>query len=193
MEAYQNDTKWEELAKWSEEMGIQSWNKNVVCMSTIHPCLLMGSRLSVQKLIDGATLCDQYGQVYADSKRLHMLCVASSKTCQYCIASKRFNYFYVQDRDHNDDLFLDTVQKAARLLRKLLLMKRIVLVHCHSGRNRSALLILVYCAMYTDYTYAQALFKIRKYNSSRFRMQSTLSNSSFIASVRQKWDEMREE
>ena len=191
MEQYRHDSRWAQIAKWSEELGVKSWNKNVVCMSAIHPQLLMGSRLSAQCIIDGNDLCDQFGRVYTDSSKLRMICVASNDTCAYCGHSKRFSFFCVRDKEHDTSAYLEVVVAAAKLMHKFLSRNKIVLVHCHSGRNRSALVILVYCAMYTNLTYEEALFSIRKHNSSRFETQNTLKNSSFTSHVRMQWNELK--
>lgn len=192
MEQYRNDKKWENIAKWSEELGVQPWGKSVVSMPTIHFGLLMGSRLSAQKIIDGQTVSDQYGNEYKNSKNLRVICVASEKTCEFCNADKRFVTFGIRDKNHESNDFLDEVQKAAEQLNKFLTAGLRVLVHCHSGRNRSALIILIYCAMYTKLSYTESLHKIRVYNKSRFPMQSTLKNSSFTSHVRLNWDTIQE-
>ena len=101
-------------------------------------------------------------------------------------------FYCVRDIEQDDDAYLGVVETAAREVYAMLKKGKIVLVHCHSGRNRSALVILVFCAFYTNLTFEDAVYRIRKYNSSRFSMQSTLKNTSFIAHVRAKWAELRE-
>ena len=189
---YANDKKWEQLAKQSEELGIESWNADVVCLKTIHPHLIMGSRWSAQNVLDGKSVLDQYNTEYRDSKTLKTLCIANKETCAYCTSSKRYAFHFLEDRHFGSDTkYLSHVCQAAKHLHSELLTGNTVLVHCHSGRNRSALVILVYCCMFTNLSYEDALFMIRKYNSRRFSMQSTLKNSSFTSHVRINWNSIR--
>tara|TARA_B110000008_G_scaffold87904_1_gene89940 strand:- start:4941 stop:5540 length:600 start_codon:yes stop_codon:yes gene_type:complete len=187
---YKNDKKWEDLASWGKDLGVTSWSKDIVCMDTIHPKLFMGSRLSAQAILDKNKLSDQYKYSYKGSC-FHTLCIASDSTCKYCEVSSKFKKYDLQDVDHQDEVFLSTAINTAKKVRKLLRRGRKVLVHCHTGRNRSALVILVYCARYTNMTYEQSLHEIRRLNSSRFPMQSTLQNGSFTSAVRRNWEKLR--
>ena len=194
MEAYRNDKKWAQLAKWSHEMGIPSWSARVVRMSSIHPGILMGSRLSAQSIIDGESLSDQDGTEHRDGKRFHILCVARMQTCGFCQHSNRFHSVIIRDRDASTNIeFLKNAQVAASLLFRLLQGGNTVLVHCHSGRNRSALVILVYCAMYTSLSFDASLYRIKNYNSRRFSRKDTLSNRSFVTKVKENWEDLRNE
>ena len=190
MNKYRNDKKWEELASWGSDLGLSTWGKEIVCMNTIHPLLFMGSRLSAQEVIDKGNLFDQNKYTYKGSK-FHVICVASDSTCQYCESSNRFQQYDIRDVDHEDELFLQTAIKTADTIHSKLSAGKYVLVHCHSGRNRSALAILVYCARYTDLSYEDALYQIRLLNSSRFSMQQTLQNNSFTSAVRRNWAEIK--
>lgn len=193
MEAYRHDKKWGQLAKWSNELGIPSWSSSVVRMASIHPNLLMGSRLSAQSIIDGCAIKDQDETEHRDNKHFHILCVARSKTCSFCDHSSRFHSVVIRDRDiGSNPEMMDNAKVAADLLHTLLSKKKIVLVHCHSGRNRSALVILVYCARYTSLTFDASLFRIKRYNGRRFSEKHTLSNTSFVRCVRRNWDELRQ-
>ena len=187
---YENDKSWEELATWGKDLGINTWSKDIVSMNTIHPKLFMGSRLSAQEVIDKGKLTDQDGKIYTASK-FHVVCVASEKTCQYCEISDKFKGYDIQDRNQQSDDFLNTGIKTAKHIHKKLRHGNYVLVHCHSGRNRSALAILLYAGMYTNLTYEDALHKIKLHNSSRFSMQSTLQNNQFTQSVKQNWSNLK--
>jgi len=186
---YENDKTWENITKWSAELGIKSWSSSVVCMYTIHPRLFMGSRLSAQTIIDKGVFKDQDGVAH-EAKAFRSVCVASERTCAYCESSSKYQHFEVHDRQHTDEDFLETVITCCKKMHKMLRRGNLVLVHCHSGRNRSALAVLVYCAMYTDMSYEDALFQVRKLNSTRFSMQSTLQNSSFTSFVRANWQQL---
>ena len=97
----------------------------------------------------------------------------------------------MQDKDHKNDHFLKEAVKTADHIHRKLRWKKNVLVHCHDGRNRSALAILVYCARHTDMTYETALHQIKLLNSHRFPMQSTLQNNALTSFVRLKWKELK--
>lgn len=187
---YQNDKSWEELAVWGKDLGINTWNKNIVSMESIHPKLFMGSRLSAQEVIDGKKLTDQNGKIYIASK-FHVVCVASKKTCQYCELSNKYKGYDIQDRHEQSDEFLKTGIQTAKFIHKNLGAGKYVMVHCHSGRNRSALALLLYAALYTDMSYEVALHKIRMHNSSRFSMQKTLQNNQFTQTVKENWENLR--
>lgn len=191
LDDFKNDKKWEQLASWSDELGVPSWSSSVVCMRDIHPNLLMGSRYSAQKLMDGDVIKDQDGTEYKNSRTMRILCTASKKTCEYCNYGLRYHLFVIRDASHDNNQFLRVAVRAAAMLQKLLSKNNKVLVHCHSGRNRSALVILVYCALYTNWTYAQSLHKVRTYNTSRFSMQNTLANATFTREVRMNWEAIR--
>ena len=189
---FENDPKWERIAStWSQELGMSSWGKEIVHMNTIHCNLFMGSRLSAQEIIDKGNLYDQNKQQYS-GKDFHIICVASPETCEYCTMSDKFNSYRIHDRaDVVADDIKDMIERIVCKMHKKL-KKNKVMVHCHSGRNRSALAILAYCAKYTKYTYGDALFQIRSLNSHRFPMQSTLQNNEFTSFMRTHWDEFRE-
>lgn len=187
---YQNDKHWQELATWGKDLGLSTWGKEIVNMSPIHSKLFMGSRLSAQEVIDKGILRDQHNRFYT-AKHFHCICVASENTCAYCSISPNHSSFDIKDRAHEDDAFLQKAVECAKKIRKKLKWGKYTLVHCHSGRNRSALVILIYCAMYTTLTYEEALYTIRKINSFRFSMQSTLQNTSFTSHVRLQWDNLK--
>ena len=190
LQDYQNDPKWRELSNWGKELGVSSWRSDVVVMDAIHPNILMGSRLSVQELIDGNTIKDQHGGVY-DFRRMHFLCAASARTCEYCSVTSQGTAFHLRDRNENDSKFLHDTIQAARHLRNSIKKKHFVLVHCHSGRNRSALVILVYCAMFTGLSYDDSVRLIKDNNATRFPRSSTLKNSSFTRIVKVNWEDLR--
>ena len=187
---YKNDNKWSDIASWGSDLGLSTWNDEIVCMSTIHPKLFMGSRLSAQSVIDKKDLIDQNNHRYKGNK-FNLVCVASESTCKYCEISDKFQNYDIRDTNHEDDLFIDTAIKTADYIRKCLKRGKLTLVHCHSGRNRSALAVLVYCAKYTDLNYENSLYQIRLLNSSRFSMQSTLQNTTFTSAVRRNWDKIK--
>ncbi len=190
MSKYKNDKKWEDMASWGGELGLTSWGKEIVSMHTIHKKLFMGSRLSAQEVIDKGNLYDQLKNKYKGSQ-FNLVCVASESTCSYCEISTKFSKYDIKDQNHEDDAFLKTAIKTADHINNMLRRGRKVLVHCHSGRNRSALAVLVYCGKYTNLTYENALFEVRKLNSSRFPMQSTLQNTTFTSTVRKNWDDLK--
>jgi len=187
---YKNDDKWNDIASWGASMGLSTWGEEIVCMKSIHPKLFMGSRLSAQSVIDKKDLVDQDKLIYK-GRNFHLVCVASESTCKYCEISDKYKKYDIRDTNHEDDLFIKTAVKTADYIKRCLSRGRLTLVHCHSGRNRSALAILVYCAKYTDLTYENALHQIRLMNSSRFPMQSTLQNTTFTTAVRRNWDTIR--
>ena len=150
----------------------------------------MGSRLSAQVVIDKGRLYDQNHKSYSP-QIFETVCVASQKACDYCKISKKYKKYDMHDRQNQDDNFLSTAIETAEHIHNRLKKGKNVLVHCHSGRNRSALSILVYCAMYTDKTFDKALQEIRKQNSSRFDPHKTLQNTQFTSKVREKWDELK--
>lgn len=189
---YKNDTKWADMAAWGKDIGLSTWGAEVVCMKSINTNLFMGSRLSAQSVIDKGKLVDQDKKRY-DAKHFHLVCVASDSTCQYCEISNKYKNYDMKDKHHENDLFLETAIKTADHIHNQLKWGRKVMVHCHSGRNRAALAVIVYCARYTDYTYNDALYQIRLLNSSRFPMQSTLQNNSFTSTVREKWDTIKKQ
>ena len=186
---YQNDKKWAEIVQWSSELGINSWGKEIVHMHTINKNLYMGSRLSAQEVIDKGNLIDQNKVIY-DAKTFYLMCIASKKTCEYCEISSKYTSYNIKDDGTMDDESKKIIEKVADSIHKKLRRSKL-LVHCHSGRNRSALAILAYCARYTDYTYENALYQIRYLNSHRFPMQSTLQNSSFTSFMRSNWDSFK--
>ena len=187
---YKNDTQWRDIAAWGAELGLSSWGPEIVKMDSIHPNLYMGSRLSAQEVIDGGNLHDQHDAVHK-AKKFALVCIASNSTCQYCEISSEYARFDMQDKDHKNDHFLKEAVKTADHIHRKLRWKKNVLVHCHAGRNRSALAILVYCARHTDMTYETALHQIKLLNSHRFPMQSTLQNNAFTSFVRLKWKELK--
>lgn len=187
---YSNDKKWQELASWGKDLGLNSWGEEIVAMKSIHPRLFMGSRLSAQVVIDKGKLHDQDGNIYP-TRGFHVVCVASAKTCEYCELSTNFKKYDIQDRNNQSDDFVEIAMETARHMHKKLKKHNHVLVHCHSGRNRSALAVLVYAAMYTQLSYEDALYKIRRDNSSRFSMQSTLQNNAFTAAINTQWLDLR--
>lgn len=187
---YENDKSWQALASWGKDIGVNSWDKNIVVMSNIHPKLFMGSRLSAQEVIDKGNLIDQNGTNYKASK-FFVVCVASDRTCQYCEISSNFKGYDIHDRKNQQDDFLNTGIQTAKHIHRMLKKGNYVLVHCHSGRNRSALAILIYAAIYTNMSYENALHVIKKQNISRFPMQSTLQNTQFTQSVKQNWDKLK--
>ena len=191
MKRFQHDKKWEKIAHWSHELGIPSWSTGVACMKTIHPRILMGSRLSVQRIMDGGTVTDQFAQKYSNGPSLVTLCAASESTCEYCSSSRRFHTFVMHDRSDSDGDFMLVAQQAARAMHGFLQQNKTVLVHCHSGRNRSALVVLVYCAMFTPCNYSNALLRVRTHNSKRFPPQQTLSNVAFRTELQRVWDELK--
>lgn len=187
---YINDQRWKELATWGKHVGVSSWGEEIVCMDSIHPKLFMGSRLSAQVIIDKKNLMDPTGNIYK-ADRFCVVCVASEKTCQYCEMSKKFKRYDIQDRHNQSDNFLEIAIQTAHHIRNKLRAGKHVLVHCHSGRNRSALAILVYAGMYTNMTYENALHSIKLNNSSRFPIQSTLQNNQFTSVISSKWNELK--
>lgn len=191
LDEFKGDPKWRELSKWGKELGVSSWTAAVVTMPAIHPYILMGSRLSVQNIIDGQGVQDQFGNVFTLQKNLFFLCAASGRTCDYCDATNKGTAFHLRDRDERDSVFLNGAIQAAQHLHAELRKKHYVLVHCHSGRNRSALVILVFCALYTNLSFNEAVRIIKDYNSSRFPRSSTLKNSSFSKIVQVNWDTIR--
>lgn len=190
IDKYKNDSKWAEMASWGKDVGLSTWGAEVVSMTSIHTNLFMGSRLSAQQVIDKGHLVDQNRKRY-DAAKFHLVCVASDSTCKYCEISNKYKKYDMKDKNHEDDEFLDTAIRTADHIHSQLRWGRKVMVHCHSGRNRSALAVLVYCARYTNYTYANALYQIRLLNQSRFPMQSTLQNNSFTSAVRRNWDDIK--
>jgi hypothetical protein len=187
---YKNDKKWENLANWGKGLGLKTWSDSIACMDSIHPKLYMGSRLSAQKVIDKQTLIDQHRNRIKGS-RFNLVCVASQNTCAYCELSRHYKSYDIQDRSNQNDNFLHVAKKTARHIHGKLKYGSMVLVHCHSGRNRSALAILVYCGMYTNMSYEDALHKIRHDNISRFSTQSTLQNDQFTSTVRNNWQNLK--
>ena len=184
---FKNDKKWERLATFGTHLKTRTWGKEIVCMDTLHPKLFMGSRLSAQQVIDNAKLLDTNG-IQHDTKNFFLVCVASGRTCEYCVMSNKYKAYDMQDRNKQSDDFLDTAVKTAKHIHSKLIQGKSVLVHCHSGRNRSALVMLVYAAMYTDLPYEKALYQIKKHNSKRFDMQSTLQNNQFTYTVSNNWN-----
>ena len=187
---YANDKQWANLASWGKDVGVNTWGTEIVQMKTIHPKLFMGSRLSAQQVIDKGKLSDQDGNMY-DARKFRLVCIASESTCRYCTSSSKYTSYNMQDRQFTNDEFLKTAIRTAKHIHRHLKWGRYVIVHCHSGRNRSALAILVYCALYTDKTYEVALNEIRVANSSRFQQQSTLQNSKFTSVVSKNWTELQ--
>ena len=187
---FEGDKKWARIAAAGRETGSSHWGKQIVKLDIIHPRLFMGSRLSAQEVIDKGRLKDQNENIY-DAKQFHLVCVASESTCEYCSISDRYKNYEMQDREFQDDGFLETAVKTADHIHKKLSKGKHVIVHCHAGRNRSALAVLVYCARHTNMSYEEALHQIRLLNSSRFPMQSTLQNNQFTSSVRNNWDKIR--
>jgi protein-tyrosine phosphatase len=99
-------------------------------------------------------------------------------------------------RDNGDPIgeeIHNLIDKVATEIHKKLKQKKNVIIHCHSGRNRSALAIMAYCAKYTSLCYGEALFQVRKLNSHRFPMQSTLQNNQFTSFLRKNWEDFRDE
>ena len=186
---FKGDPKWQELSQWGRELGVSTWTSKIVSMPTFHANLFMGSRLSVQNLIDGKEVVDQYNKVY-NMHNMQFSCVASQKTCHYCDFTSKGTAFNMRDRNEQDSDFLNVAVQAAENLHRAL-SKGNVLVHCHSGRNRSALIVLVYAAMYTNFDYNTSLSMIKNYNASRFPRASTLINSSFTRIVEVNWDDIR--
>lgn len=187
---YKGDKHWKTLASCGKDLSLKAWGDEIVCMHLVHPNLFMGSRLSAQVVIDKGHLKDLDGKIYL-SHNFHTICVASEKTCEYCEMSKKFHGYDIQDRMNQKDDFLGTAIRTANQIHKLLKNGKLVLVHCHSGRNRSALAILVYAGIYTDMPYANALYNIRACNSKRFSMQSTLQNTQFTSTISLNWDNLR--
>lgn len=188
--AHANDNRWSEIAQWSSELGISTWGGEIVSMPQIHPFLFMGSRLSAQRIIDGQELKDTQGKVYA-GQQFDTVCIASDSTCEYCNISERYKRFLLRDQEFRDASFLKHAVAAAAAMHAKLMKGKHILVHCHSGRNRCALAILMYCCKYTNFSYEHALYLIRLQNSKRFSMQSTLQNSSFTRYARLNWDKIR--
>lgn len=188
---FKNDKYWEDRAKWGKEMNMKTWNKNVSKMDAIAENLYMGSRLSAQQVIDKGNFSDQYGNIY-DAKQFHTICVASGDTCDYCQTSSKYNNYHIYDRHNQSDDFLGTALVCARKMHKYLRRKKNVLVHCHSGRNRSALVILVYAALYTDLTFEESICKIRQCNSHRFEKSATLQNNQFTQLIKERWHTLRQ-
>ena len=187
---FRDDPKWRELSQWGKELGVSSWTSKVVLMPSIHRNLLMGSRLSVQNLIDGEEVVDQFKSSY-NIHNIQFLCAASEKTCRYCDFTNKGVAFNLRDRDEQDSAFLANGIEAAFQLHRMLARSH-VLVHCHSGRNRSALVILLYAALFTHLEYDEAVSTIKNYNASRFPRESTLKNSSFTRIVKINWKDIRE-
>lgn len=187
---FQNDKKWERIASSGSSTGTTSWTKDIVRMKTIHPKLFMGSRLSAQEVIDKGQLKDQDNNFY-DAKRFHTLCVASNSTCEYCVVSSQYQGFDMYDRANQDTSFLSTALESAKHLKKKLDRGKNVIVHCHSGRNRSALVVMVFTAQNTSLSYEEALYQVRYLNSHRFPMQSTLQNNQFTSHLRENWTKIR--
>jgi predicted protein tyrosine phosphatase len=188
---YEGDTQWRTLASSGKALGMKTWGEEIVSMHPVHPNLFMGSRLSAQAVIDKRHLKDMKGQLYP-SHKFNIICVASEKTCMYCEMSSKFHGYDIQDRMNQQDDFLGTAIKTAKHIHNMLTAGKLVLVHCHMGRNRSALAVLVYAGLYTDMTYENALYRIRLCNSSRFSMQSTLQNTQFTSTIRTNWKQLRD-
>lgn len=188
---YKNDKKWQDLASWGKEYGTSSWGKEIVQMHTIHTKLFMGSRLSAQVVIDKGKLYDQFQRIYP-ARKFHVVCIASENTCQYCEMSSNFKGYDMQDRHYETDVFIMTALKTADHIHKKLRRGKYVLVHCHSGRNRSALAVLVYALKYTNLTYEEAVHEIKQINSFRFPTQKTLQNDKFLSAVHMYCSEIKE-
>lgn len=186
---YKKDIRWLDIASWGKELGVSNWGKDIANMKSIHPNLFMGSRLSAQEVIDKGSFVDQNKKIYKAGK-FYCICVASDYTCEYCEMSKSYKSFDMNDRHDMEENWLDVAKKTAKKINSLLLSGKYVLVHCHSGRNRSALAILVYCAMYTNLSYSDAIHEIKSQNSHRFAVQSTLQNTTFTTKVREEWDNL---
>ena len=187
---FANDTKWARIAAEGKLTGSSHWGTQIVRLDSIHRNLFMGSRLSAQEVIDKGRLKDQHQNIY-DAKQFHVVCVASENTCAYCTISDKYKNYEMQDRQNQTEDFLQTAIKTADHIHKKLKAGKHVIVHCHAGRNRSALSVLIYCARHTNMTYEESLYQIRLLNISRFPMQSTLQNNQFTTSVRINWDKIR--
>lgn len=181
------------MASFGKDLGLSTWGAGIVHMHSIHPRLFLGSRLSAQAIIDNGQLYDQ-NKKYYKANAFYSVCVAAGSTCNYCEISSKYKRYDITDSNHEDDAFLETVMMTADHIHSKLRRGKKVIVHCHSGRNRAALAVLVYCARHKDpkvWTYEKSLYEIRLLNSSRFSMQSTLQNNSFTSAVRRNWDTLR--
>lgn len=188
---YTNDKSWERLASEGRHIGLSVWNMNVARLVPLHSRLFMGSRLSAQQVIDGAHFKDQFGVTY-EAKMFDIVCVASGRTCDFCEISEQYKQFHMFDRHGaSSEDFINTSIQSARYIQTRLAKGRHVLVHCHSGRNRSALSILVYAAIYTTLSFEESVNLIRASNASRFPHRSTLQNRQFLIAVKENWEWLR--
>lgn len=149
--------------------------EDIVHLPDIHPHLFLCSS-RVAKRLQGSNLS--------------VICVARRKTCSYMkekyqklnkqrnLLPARQSFVEVDDDPRLDkDVFFDVFDSAADYIEQSI-RKRVTVVHCHAGINRSVTAILAWLIKHTTESMEDAIQYIRKMNY-RHRGRPALANSRF--------------
>ena len=171
------DIRWKQKAHW---------NSSIAHLKRIHPNLFIGSRLSVQRILNRQALKDQDGQFHAPSK-FFLMCVAGNSVCMYSQCYRKSHAFYMRDRvyDSCDDMIAPAIEIADDMYRMLQSGKS-VLIHCHAGQNRASLCIAVMAARYKLVASQNQFYNILR-EDNRKRGVKSLANPNMQECLNQYW------
>jgi hypothetical protein len=133
------------MRRWREKA---KWNSSIAHLSRIHPNLFIGSRLTVQRILNNQAIRDQFGKYHRPSD-FFLLCVAGNSVCSYSKCYKKSHSFYMRDRVYDDcEEMIKSTMHIAKDLYNLLSSGKKVLIHCHAGQNRAAFCVSIMAAKY---------------------------------------------
>ena len=164
----------------------------IVHLHDFHPSLFMCSLVTVRGFLEKSEANDQFNNTHS-LKGTHFICVASSTVSREFKGNPRVTSVVLRDIAHNAcDEFLDTALSAARLVHRKLVRGQRVVVFCNMGRNRAALVCLLYCMLYSSVTESAAAIKyIKNQNRPRMRPIMILSNPIFVRCARGEWQKRK--
>ena len=173
-----------ENRRWREKAR---WNSTIAHLDRIHPNLYIGSRLSVQRILNRQALKDQRGQ-YHPPKKFFLMCVAGDSVCSYSKCYRHSTSFYMRDRVYDDcDAIIQSTVPIADDLYKKLSRGVSVLIHCHAGQNRAAFCIAIMCAKYRLVPSEQEFFNIMYQDNSKRGIKLSLVNYTMRDCLRKYW------
>ena len=162
------------------------WNSSIAHHARIHPRLFVGSRLSVARLRQGLPVVDQHGAAHRRDA-FFLVCVAGDSVCRYAQCDPRAQAFHMRDRVYDEcgDV-LRRAEPAAELVWERLRRSN-VLVHCHAGQNRAALVVAVMAARHGLASSFDDLASIMREDNAKRGIDRSLVNFTMHSCLRPYW------
>lgn len=173
-----------EMLRWRKKAR---WNSSIAHHDRIHPLLYVGSRLSVEKLLQGTQVKDQNDESYAFGD-FYYVCVAGRSVCTYAHCCPVARGFYMRDRVYEDcSRVLQDIEPVVRHIHRLLQTGRKVLVHCHAGQNRAAFCVAMLSATYGMGESLERVIRIMREDNAKRDINQSLVNHTLMGCVAKHW------